>query len=258
MSEKKPDQKVDSGAPEKPEICENPLLCPEEWVERPGERVLGEYHKGGLPTGTVDEDADLESFERYWSTKSEGNLSSEYHKEGAPHMHESWAISEEKPDEGRQGEGQVAGKKKVEDVRIDEAPKEQAAERSSINRPIDIHTLEVISYAVVRALFSQGISVPIKREGVVDMELTVKGKDIILDTKELFPITVPELVVWRVIYAYKGKTVLELGRGVKKGIKIHRFRGLVMLVDIWRGNRRQRIMKKRGESAKGAGQVGPE
>jgi hypothetical protein len=43
---------------------------------------------------------------------------------------------------------------------------------------------------------------------------------------------------------------------VKKGFKIHPFRGLVMLVDIWRGNRRQRSMKKRVERARQGGEVG--
>jgi hypothetical protein len=104
--------------------------------------------------------------------------------------------------------------------------------------------------AIVRALFSQGITLPIKREGIIDMELTVRGKDIILDNKEMFPISIPDLVVWRVIYAYKGKPVLELGRGVKKGLKVHAFRALVMLVDMWRGNRKQRRMVKRKERAK--------
>ena len=113
----------------------------------------------------------------------------------------------------------------------------------------------MISYAIVRALFSQGITVPIKREGMVDMELRVRGKDIIIDTKELFPITVPELVVWRVIYAYKGKPVLELGRGVKKGLKIHKYRGMVMLIDVWRGNRKLRVMKKKMERAKERGEL---
>jgi hypothetical protein len=114
----------------------------------------------------------------------------------------------------------------------------------------------MISYAIVRALFSQGISLPIKREGIVDMELTVRGKDIILDTKEMFPINVPDLVVWRIIYAYQGKPVLEIGRGVKKGLKIHQFRGLVMLVDMWQGNRKHRKMLKRIERAKSKEGIG--
>ncbi len=232
--------------------------------QHPGEKVLGEYHKDG-PAGISVEEADLASFERYWNSNSEGNLSSEYHKEGAPHLHEPRVVTEKKaplPQEAAEAiaapktEEPVAGGAAVEKPKETGAAPEEPLAKSMIDRPINIHTLEVLSYAVVRALFSQGISLPIKREGIIDMELNVKGKDVILDTKELFPITVPELVIWRVIYAYKGKPVVELGRGVKKGLKIHAFRALVMLVDIWRGNRKQRIMKKRLERAREGGQVG--
>ncbi|MDD1743424.1 MAG: hypothetical protein LUO85_02225 [Methanomassiliicoccales archaeon] len=267
MSEEDKEQSKKSDAPEKvekAEICENPLLCPEEWEEHPGEKVLGEYHKDG-PASLSVEEADLESFEKYWNGKSEGSLTSEYHKEGAPHLHEPWMTTEEKAPQNQETEPVEAVKlaEPAEGERVAEAPKKEEAaakvspvEGPTIERPINIHTLEVLSYAVIRALFSQGITLPIKREGFIDMELRVRGKDVTIDTKELFPITVPELVIWRVIYAYKGKPVVELGRGVKKGLKIHAFRGLVMLVDIWRSNRRQRIMKKRAERANQGGPVG--
>jgi hypothetical protein len=263
LSEKKQGPVKKISGTDKPDICENPLLCPEEWEEHPGEKVLGEYHKDSPSTIAATEEADLESFEKYWNSTKGGNISSEYHKKGRPHLDESWVNSFddetateniELEDDSKRKEQVAAGTSPREGVKnaipLDEAGQE------TVNRPIDIHTIEMISYAVVRALFSQGISLPIKREGMMDMELTVKGKDIILDTKELFPFTLPELVIWRVIYAYKGKPVLELGRGVKKGLKIHPFRALVMLVDIWRSNRRQRIMKKRSERAKQGGAVG--
>jgi hypothetical protein len=242
---------------EKPEICTSPLLCPEEWEKREGEKVLGEYHKDGT-IGISTEEADLASFEKFWDSNSEGNLTSEYHKEGAPHLHEPKMASQErmiqaqkvKAEELEKRDEKVGSKPVMEESKTSEITPKDALDKSTIDRPIDLHTIEVISYAVVRALFSQGITLPIKREGVIDMELRVRGKDIIIDTKELFPITVPELVVWRIIYAYKGKPVAELGRGVKKGLKIHSYRGLVMLIDIWRGNRKQRITKKRMERAK--------
>jgi hypothetical protein len=262
LSEKKQEQAKTLSGSDKPDICENPLLCPEEWEEHPGERVLGEYHKDSPSTIAATEEADLESFEKYWNSTNGGNISSEYHKKGRPHLDESWDNSVD----------DATGTENIESE--DDTKREEVAGRASIgggtrsttllgetgqetvNRPINLHTIEMISYAVVRALFSQGISLPIKREGMMDMELTVKGKDIILDTKELFPFTLPDLVIWRVIYAYKGKPVLELGRGVKKGLKIHPFRALVMLTDIWRSNRRQRIMVKKSERAKQRGEVG--
>ena len=257
------EQAKKSSDDEKPEICTNPLLCPEEWEKHEGERILGEYHKDGTE-GISTEEADLASFEKFWDSKSDGNLSSEYHKEGAPHLHEPKMAMQERIvqaqksriEETQKRDEPVAGKPVKEELKISETLPEDAVDKSTIDRPIDLHTIEVISYAVVRALFSQGITLPIKREGIIDMELRVRGKDIIIDTKELFPITVPDLVVWRVIYAYKGKPVAELGRGVKKGLKIHGFRGLVMLVDMWRGNRRQRKTKKKIERANARKEAG--
>ncbi len=255
MSEE--EQAKKSGDTEKPEICTNPLLCPEEWEKREGERILGEYHKDGTE-GISTEEADLASFEKFWDSNNEGNLSSEYHKEGAPHLHEPKMAMQEKivqaqkarTEEIQKRDEPVTGKAVAEELKISETHPEGPVDKSTIARPIDLHTIEVISYAAVRALFSQGITIPIKREGIIDMELRVRGNDIIIDTNELFPITIPDLVVWRVIYAYKGKPVAELGRGVKKGLKIHSYRGLVMLLEMWRGNRRQRIMKKKMERAK--------
>lgn len=263
MSEKKQEQAKKIIVDDKPEICKSPLLCPEEWEQHPGEKVLGEYHKDSHSTTAVDEEADLASFEKYWNSANGGNISSEYHKKGRPHLDESWKASFDdetqteniETDEGSNREEEQAAGGTSDGEGIENAIPLDEVSQENINRPIDLHTIEMISYAVVRALFSQGISLPIKREGIIDMELTVKGKDIILDTKELFPVTLPDLVIWRVIYAYKGKPVAELGRGVKKGLKIHSFRGLVMLVDIWRGNRKQRKMKKRLERSKQEGEM---
>ena len=91
LSEEEKDKAKVGQDSEKPEICTNPLLCPEEWEKHPGETVLGEYHKEG--TELTPEEADLASFEKYWNSKSEGGLSSEYHKEGAPLLHEAWPSS---------------------------------------------------------------------------------------------------------------------------------------------------------------------
>jgi hypothetical protein len=258
LSEKKQDKAKNITVDEKPEICENPLLCPEEWEARPGEKILGEYHKDSHSTTATGEEADLESFEKYWNSANGGNISSEYHKEGRPHLHDrgevpindAAQVEAIETDAGsKHEEEQVASKTSPgESTRNVETPDE--VDHEKVNRSIDLHAIEMISYAIVRALFSQGITLPIKREGIIDMELTVRGKDIILDNKEMFPISIPDLVVWRVIYAYKGKPVLELGRGVKKGLKVHAFRALVMLVDMWRGNRKQRRMVKRKERAK--------
>ena len=70
----------------------------------------------------------------------------------------------------------------------------------------------MVSYALFRVVFSQGLSIPIKREGMVDMDVTVQGKEITINTNQLF-FSVPELNVWHIVYEHKGKPILELGRG---------------------------------------------
>ena len=48
------------------------------------------------------------------------------------------------------------------------------------------------------------------------MDVTVKGKEITINTNQLF-FSVPELNVWHIVYEHKGKPIVELGRGVKNG-----------------------------------------
>ena len=238
----------EKGTPaKKEEICERPLLCPEEWQSGEGEKVLGEYHSDVVPKEKTLEEADLDSFEQFWRERSAVNVRGEYHKEGAPHLERSddWNLLREEMRQKLAEEQAASGEQTV-------LPEGGMGEPTKIDRVIDLHTVEVASYAIFRALFGRGIKVPIKREGFIDMEVMVKNKDIILNTKQLFPVTIPELVVWRVIFAYKGKPILEMGRGVKGGLKIHRWRVILLLVEVYRTNRRARkrakaLMKSAGQ-----------
>lgn len=208
---------------------------------------MGEYHGDAVLKEKSMEEADLDSFEQLWRERSAVNVRGEYHKKGAPHL--------ERSDDWNLLRKEMRQKLAEEQVAIGEqvAPQEGGkGEPPKMDRVIDLHTIEVASYAIFRALFGRGIKFPIKREGLIDMEVIVKNKDIILNTKQLFPATIPELVVWRVIFAYKGKPIMEMGRGVKRGMKIYRLRVILLLIEVYRTNRRARrramaLMKSTGQ-----------
>ncbi|MDD1768884.1 MAG: hypothetical protein LUQ55_02745, partial [Methanomassiliicoccales archaeon] len=236
------------------ESCDRTLLCPEEWCDPAGRKVLCEFHKEGLPDGAANIEADLESFERLWKAKGSTSVHGEYHKKGAPFLErgtgsslagqrtiEASKLAEEDVKEAREGRGEPGGTSegigRMKEGGISESehatPKE---EPPGLHRPINMSTLEVISYALFRFAFGKGVRIPIKREGMIDMDITVKGKEIVVNSSQIF-FTFPELTVWHVVYTHKGKRILEFGRGVK-GMKIHRFRAFLLALEIWRGSRK--------------------
>ena len=76
----------------------------------------------------------------------------------------------------------------------------------------------------------------------VDMDFTVKGKEITINTNQLY-FTVPELNVWHIVYQHKGKPILEMGRGVKNGLKIHRMQAIRLGLEMWNGSRKMNKLK---------------
>ena len=112
-----------------------------------------------------------------------------------------------------------------------------------IERVVDLSTLEVASYAIFRALFGRGLRLPIKREGIVDMDVVVRDRDIIINTNKLM-FEVPELSIWRLVFAYQGKPVLEFGRGVKNRVKIYRLRLAMLLFRMWWHGRRSKNVSR--------------
>lgn len=236
------------------------LLESEEWKDGPGQKTICEYHKEGLPDGVCEqrEVDDLEYFSDYWKKGGQGRLHSEYHKEGAPYLEEAsdWEghgpIGNRVPGERRRTEDETA----PADTRnpapgtrnpLPGGAKAQGGEGAAghmvavpkIERVVDLSTFEVASYAIFRSLFGRGLKIPIRSEGIIDMDLVVKDKDIILNTNQLM-FEVPELAIWRLIFAYQGRPVLELGRGVKNRIKIYRWRLAMIILRMWWHGRRKR------------------
>lgn len=280
----KKEDRSPAGEPVKEE--QRVLLNPEEWKEPAGRRVIGEYHKEGLSYAPIDPKAadksDLESFAGYWEANGPKQLRSEYHKEGAPYMEAPSEWDGHRPRPGRPPN--KASEKMAHDSRVrargpgGEAGGDEAgpgvggeesppggeggiqndgdelagalAKQSLIKRVLDVSTVEVLTFAMFRAIFGRGIRIPLKVEGVIDMEIVAKDKDIVLNTNEL-QFEVPELSVWRFIFAYKGKPVIEYGRGVKNKIKIHSFRLFVVLLAVLWGSWKKRRAKRKKSKAEG-------
>ena len=216
------------------------LLNPEEWKEPSHRKVLGEYHKEGLPETALGGEADLDSFVQYWHDTGKVKVRSEYHKAGAPYIEGAPEGRGAEPAGAEQGEApepEVPGR--IEPGRRQRYRTARPAGVPPIERVIDITTIEVIAFALFRAFFGHGVRVPIKREGLVDMELLIRDKEILLNTNS-FQLEMPELAVWRIVLAYKGRPLVEFGHGVKNRLKIHRFRVLMLLFSMWWQARRKK------------------
>ncbi len=239
------------------EVCRD-LICPEEWKDPEGRKVITEFHKEGLRKDLVGVDADLEGFEQYWNRRGGTvKVNGEYHKTGAPFLDlESGRGPAKGPEEDRSVDAasSLHGRKDAptEDLlvektsQLERAAGPEASEgthiQGKIKRPIDLGLIEVVSYALFRVAFSKGLSIPIKRDGMVDMDVTVKGKEITINTNQIF-FSVPELNVWHVVYQHKGRPVIELGRGVKNGMVVHRLQALRLALEMWTGSRRINKLK---------------
>jgi hypothetical protein len=259
---------------EEPKKDVRALLESEEWKDGPGRKTICEYHKDGLPEGVCEHEEvdDLEYFSDYWKKGGQGKLHSEYHKEGAPFVEEpsDWdghgperkrvsgigdrvsGTGGRGPDEGRTMEDETVPvvTRHPEPGTRNPLPKGASAPGDEgaaghmvavpkIERVVDLSTFEVASYAIFRSLFGRGLRIPIRSEGIIDMDLVVKDRDIILNTNQLM-FEVPELAIWRLVFAYQGRPVLELGRGVKNRMKIYRWRLAMILLRMWWHGRRKR------------------
>lgn len=271
MAERKEKKQTPLGPDD--EACRD-LVCAEEWKDPEGRTVITEFHKEGLPKDKAGVEADLETFERYWKKKgSSVKVKSEYHKEGAPFLDEN---SEQGPViEAKDSLEFSVEKQPKQEETVETAPgtpprPEPAKEGSkgpapagsppqdAVQRPIDTGLIELVSYALIRFAFRDGVSIPIKREGVIDMDVTVKGKEITVNTNQLF-FSVPELNVWHIVYQHKGRPVLEMGRGVKNGMKINTLGAMRLGLEAWNGSRKANKMKRKQlKEAERKAHTGPE
>ncbi len=190
---------------------ERVLMCAADWKDPDCRTVISEFHKEGIDTEILDVDQDLRGFENKWGDQGPAKFYSEYHKEGAPYLE-------------KDGLNDYVPTGPIE--RTGRSPKDAV-----LDRKLDVGTVEVITYALFRAIFGYGVNIPIKRPGVVDMDVTIKGKDININTNDFY-FNVPDLIVWKVAYSHQGTPIMEFGRGVDKGFKVHRLNALKLFLAL--------------------------
>ncbi len=275
-------KKKGKNPPMKNETSEHILLQPEEWKDPAGLKVIGEYHKDGLPGTEAGDESDLDAFEKQWNTKGGSQTVSEYHKQDAPYMetqleqdsHQPRMMKNSKKAVGQESHleekvPQNTGSKGVkkaaffdnllekitrkdngkdnDQLHNTDKATDSPTKQSFSKRVFDISTIEVLAYTVFRAMFGKGIRVPLKIEGSMDMDIMVKDTDVVINTNDV-SFEPPKLQIWHFIFAYKGKPVLEYGHGVKR-IKIHYYRAFVMLIAMWWGGKKKRKAKEKADKA---------
>jgi hypothetical protein len=262
--------------PEEDDKCTHPLLCADEWKDPEGAKVIAEFHKDDELDDEKRIEEDLDAFEKYWQNKHGINFQGEYHKEGAPYVEKSSGWDGHRPRGLAEG-GTIAATESVQSSAALDLSEERAKEVGSLARAqepstaevgddrkaknavtmppevakeskekgeplkltevVDINTLEVISYWIFRIAFGKELHIPIKKEGLADIDVHINNKDITVNTNQLY-FAFPELVVWHITYTHKGRPILEIGRGVKKGLKIHRINAFRLLMEVWMGSKR--------------------
>jgi hypothetical protein len=160
-----------------------------------------------------------------WKDRDGQRVIAEYHKKDIP---------------GTRAENKREDETNNEEKSLDtETTAVTSEQKSGISRILDISTVEVITYAFFRAMFGKGIHIPLKKEGVIDMDITVEDNDVILNTNDV-SFAPPQLNIWRLIFTYKNKPIIEFGRGIKRGMKIHYGSALIFLLAMWSGGRKTR------------------
>jgi hypothetical protein len=117
----------------------------------------------------------------------------------------------------------------------------------TVKKVLDASTVEVLALTVFRAIFGQGLRVPIRMKGIVDLDLVVRDGNLLLNLNE-FQVTRPQLTIWRITFAYHGKPVIEYGRGIKNDMRIHYPQLCILLLAIWKNNRKRLKAQARGEA----------
>lgn len=160
-----------------------------------------------------------------WKDRDGQRVIAEYHKRDIPGTHAETKIQDEMNDDEKSSDTETTGV--------------SSEKKSGISRILDISTVEVITYAFFRAMFGKGIHIPLKKEGVIDMDITVDNNDVILNTNDVSFVP-PQLNIWRLIFTYKNKPIIEFGRGIKRGMKIHYGSAFIFLLAMWSGGRKTR------------------
>lgn len=221
------------------------------WQGKHGINFFSEYHKEGAPF--LEESSGWDGHRPRLGKPSNGTPDIHQHAGDEP------GATAHRVERAKETSSEAVVEVKVEEraAPVPTAPRTrappEAGESAGTERPgqqqlkisevLNINTIEVITYMLFRFAYGKQLHVPIKRENLVDMDLHINNKDVVINTNQLY-FSFPELVVWHITYTHKGKPVLEIGRGVKKGMKVHRFNAIRLLIEVWMGNRRAEKLKQ--------------
>jgi hypothetical protein len=158
------------------------LVEPEEWENRPGQRVIGEYHK-----------------------KSRSELQADFESQNGT------------------ARGMIRSRHDAS----------SGAKLSKLiqSEVMDIYKAEMVASVVFRTAFGKSVRAPLKLKNIIDMDLAVENNNVTLNTNNVSFIP-PQLQIWRFIFAYRNKPLLEYGRGIS-GIKLNLGRALVFGLTMW-------------------------
>jgi len=160
-----------------------------------------------------------------WKDHPGRRVIAEYHKKDSLESQAENEMQDEMNDEKKSADTKTTG--------------DSSEQKLPISRILDIYTLEIITYAFFRAMFGKGIHIPLKRKGVMDMDIAVENNNVIVNTNDI-SFAPPDLKIWRFIFTYKNKPIIELGRGIKRGMKIHYGNAFIFLLAMWSGGRKTR------------------
>ena len=212
-------------------------------------------------------DPDLSEWPDYWRRPTARRVLSFYHKRGAPFLDddgESHAApppeeypvhqptlgvhrpaptpAERTPSEGRApppppgAEGGIAATPTVplpaegpSLAATPAAPADPPVARS--RRPVG-QTFEHIAHFLTSTFFPDGIHLPVRKDGLVDLDVILREREVVVDVHRLWP-QFPVLAVWRITLAYQGRPLVTMGQGVQGHVKVRPLRVLVTLFRVW-------------------------
>jgi hypothetical protein len=112
---------------------------------------------------------------------------------------------------------------------------------------VELETAEALVHTLFRSAFREGVRVPLRVNGVIDLEIVAKDNNVVLNTYQVSA-ELPVLSVWRITLAYRGRPVVEYGRGVKNNLKIHVPTMAYILLTGWVLRRRRSRLRAREQA----------
>jgi len=99
------------------------------------------------------------------------------------------------------------------------------------SKALNVSNAEMVSSVIFRTLYGNGFRAPLKLKNVIDMDIAVENNVVTLNTNNVSFIP-PKLEIWRFIFAFRNKPLLEYGSGIS-GIKIYYGRAFLFGLTLW-------------------------